>query len=81
MWFGPRAGEGVGGWWLFELEIEEAYRGGGVARDVLALVDLEVRDRGGRTIGLIVFDHNIRARALSERTGYRAISTLMRKTV
>ena len=61
--------------------IDDAHRGNGIGTQVIALVEVEVRRLGGTTIGLRVFDHNDAARHVYERSGYRAISTLMRKVL
>lgn len=80
-WFGPAPGAADGSWWLYELNIAEPQRGGGVGAQVLALVEAEVRRSGGHSIGLRVFDHNDTARSLYERAGWRTVSRLMRKVL
>ena len=78
-WYGPDLAVDDAGWWLYDLAIVEAHRGSGVGTAVMALVEAEVRALGGTTIGLRVFDHNGAARHLYERSGFRPVSTLMRK--
>jgi GNAT superfamily N-acetyltransferase len=81
VWFGPAPGSADGSWWLYELNIAEPHRGGGVGAQVIALVEAEARRSGGQSIGLRVFDHNDTARTLYARAGYQAVSTLMRKSL
>jgi ribosomal protein S18 acetylase RimI-like enzyme len=79
VWFGPDEWSTEAGWWLWELEIDDAHRGRGIGTRVIALVEAEVSRLGGTTVGLSVFDHNPAARRLYDRLGYRAVSTSMRK--
>ena len=79
VWFGPDPWSTEAGWWLWELEIDDANRGRGIGTRVIALVEAEVSRLGGTAVGLSVFDHNPAARRLYDRLGYRAVSTSMRK--
>jgi GNAT superfamily N-acetyltransferase len=81
VWYGPDPAGMDGGWWLYELEVDQAHRGKGIGTDAVAFVEDEVRRQGGTSIGLRVFDHNIAARRTYERAGYRPISTWMRKVL
>jgi predicted GNAT family acetyltransferase len=47
----------------------------------VALVEDRIRRLGGTSIALRVFDHNSTARHVYERSGFQAISTLMRKVL
>jgi ribosomal protein S18 acetylase RimI-like enzyme len=55
--------------------------GEGVGREVLALVEAEVRLLHGMSVGLSVFGSNDQARRLYERSGYEVVSVRMRKLV
>jgi ribosomal protein S18 acetylase RimI-like enzyme len=77
VWFGPDPASTEGGWWLFELEIDDTHRGRGIGTSVIALVEAEVSRLGGTAVGLNVFDHNQAARRLH----YQAVSTSMRKNL
>lgn len=81
VWYGLDPAVVEGGWWLYDLEVDENHRGEGIGTDAVALVEAEARRLGGTSIGLRVFDHNSAARHLYERSGYRPISTLMRKVL
>lgn len=81
VWFGPDPATTAGGWWLFELGIDDVHRGEGLGTRVIALVEREAGRRGGTAVGLRVFDRNTAARRLYDRLGYRAVSTWMRKVL
>jgi len=51
----------------------------GVGREVLALVEAEVRRLHGSSLGLSGFGSNDRARRLYEHSGYEVVLVQMRK--
>ncbi len=63
----------VGGldFFLDEIFLQEAFRGRGLGRQALALLEAEVRRLGGRRLCLEAELHNPRAKALYESSGYR----------
>jgi len=63
----------VGGldFFLDEFFLEEPFRGRGYGRQALALIEAEVRRRGGRRLCLEAELHNPRAKALYETRGYQ----------
>ena len=81
VWYGPEADASDDRWWLWDIWVEESDRGRGVGREVLALVEAEVRQVQGRSLGLSVFGSNAGARRLYERSGYEVVSVRMRKLV
>jgi ribosomal protein S18 acetylase RimI-like enzyme len=81
VWYGPEAEAGDDRWWLWDIWVNESDRGRGVGREVLALVEDEVRRLHGTSLGLSVFGSNDTARRLYERSGYEVVSTRMRKVV
>ena len=64
---------------ISDIAVDAPHRGRGVGRRALELAEDEARRAGATTIGLNVFAHNPRARALYERLGFRQVSTAMAK--
>jgi ribosomal protein S18 acetylase RimI-like enzyme len=79
LWIGPRAPDDEDHWWVWEIEIDEAWRGRGVGRAAMVLAEREARARGCIEIGLTVIADNTPARRLYESLGYREASVRMRK--
>jgi ribosomal protein S18 acetylase RimI-like enzyme len=71
LWFAerpsPRLGRVV---WLYEIEIDPAFRGRGYGRRAMALLEEEVRARGIGEIALNVWGGNDVARSLYRSEGY-----------
>lgn len=66
---------------IYDIEIDEAHRGSGYGRALLAAAEKAVRDRGARTMELNVFGDNARAIRLYETSGYGVVTQQMRKTL
>jgi ribosomal protein S18 acetylase RimI-like enzyme len=81
VWYGPEPDASGDRWWLWDIWVNESDRGRGVGREVLALVEADVRRLSGTSLGLSVFGSNETARRLYERSGYEVISVRMRKLV
>jgi ribosomal protein S18 acetylase RimI-like enzyme len=79
LWIGPLAPADHEHWWVWDIEIDEAWRGQGVGRAAMELVEGEVTARGGKELGLTVIAENGPARHLYESLGYREASIRMRK--
>lgn len=67
--------------WIYDIEIDEAHRGTGLGRQLLAAAEQEARRLGAAAIGLQVFGANKLARSLYESAGYEPVSILMRKSL
>jgi ribosomal protein S18 acetylase RimI-like enzyme len=78
LWIGPRVPDDGDHWWVWDIEIDEAWRGRGVGRAAMELAEAEARGRGCIEIGLTVIADNP-ARRLYESLGYREASVRMRK--
>ncbi|WP_306205068.1 GNAT family N-acetyltransferase [Actinoplanes sp. RD1] len=78
-WIGPprRAYPGMG--WLFQIEIDEPYRGRGFGTRALTAVQGRMRDQGLSRIGLDVHGANTRARRLYDRLGFAVTAQQMVK--
>jgi ribosomal protein S18 acetylase RimI-like enzyme len=74
VWYGPEPDASDDRWWLWDIWVNESDRGRGVGREVLALVEAEVRRLHGTSLGLSVFGSNDRARQLYERAGFEVVS-------
>jgi ribosomal protein S18 acetylase RimI-like enzyme len=73
----PRAEAGVG--FIFNISVDEAFRGRGYGRAAMQLAEDEGRRNGLHALGLNVFGHNTIARTLYSSLGYRETSVQMRK--
>jgi ribosomal protein S18 acetylase RimI-like enzyme len=67
--------------WVYDIEVDEEYRGRGYGRAAMLLAETEVRSRGMTSLGLNVFGQNTVARALYESLGYDVTALQMKKTV
>ena len=72
VWYGPEADASDDRWWLWDIWVNESDRGRGVGREVLALVEAEVRQLHGTSLGLSVLGSNDRARAAVRAIGVRS---------
>jgi ribosomal protein S18 acetylase RimI-like enzyme len=79
VWIGPRAIGDVEHWWVWDIEIAQAFRGRGIGRWVMRMAEDCARQRGAIEIGLTVFADNVAARRLYDDLGYREASLRMRK--
>ena len=66
---------------IYDIEIDEAHRGAGYGRALLAAAENAVRSRGVGAVELNVFGDNIRAIRLYETSGYRVVTQQMRKSL
>jgi ribosomal protein S18 acetylase RimI-like enzyme len=67
--------------WVFEIEIEAAFRGRGYGRAAMRLAEDESRARGMTSLGLNVHGQNMVARSLYESLGYEVTAMQMKKPV
>jgi GNAT superfamily N-acetyltransferase len=72
-WLGP-AGEG-GDHYIYEIEIESAFRGRGLGGNAIDRIELLVAEIGATRLGLHVFEANSGARRLYESKGFVATQT------
>ena len=74
LWHGPGFRGDPGTAWLFDIWIEEEFRGKGLGRELMLLLEDEVRSLGKNRIELNVFGENERARSLYGSLGYSEMS-------
>ncbi len=79
LWIGPRDASGF--WWIYDIAIDEGFRGRGFGRQTMLLAEDAVRERGGDSLGLNVFGDNATARNLYDSLGYQPASIQMRKNL
>lgn len=78
LWVG-QFGEDPARWWVWNVRIDDQFRGRGLGRRAMLLAEDLARVRGAVTIGLNVFAHNVVARNLYSSLGYREAAIQMRK--
>ena len=93
--FRVMAGETTAGWlwlsvpspddplmaWVYDVEIDAAFRGRGYGRAAMVLAEEEARNRGMASLGLNVHGQNTVARSLYESLGYETTSLQMKKAL
>lgn len=79
VWFGIRRDRRTPYAYIWDLFLAPEFRGKGLGEHVMRRVEERVRELGHSQIGLNVFGHNLPARRLYERLGYRAASVSMSK--
>ena len=67
--------------WIFDVYVEEVYRGRGYGKQAMLLAEAEARRRGIHRIGLNVFGGNEVARNLYRSLGYAENGVLMSKAL
>ena len=80
LWLGP-TGTDPERWWVWDVVIDEEFRGRGYGRQAMLLAEILARKHGASAIGLNVFGHNHVARTLYSSLGYQETSVQMRKTL
>jgi GNAT superfamily N-acetyltransferase len=80
LWIGPRPDQ-PSLWWVWDVVIDEAHRGGGLGRRAMELAEETAASHGATRLGLNVFGHNQVARHLYESLGYQATAINMAKTL
>jgi GNAT superfamily N-acetyltransferase len=76
LWLGVKSGSD---WWIYDIVVNEEFRGTGLGRPTLRAAEEYVRTHGGTRLGLNVFGPNKVARHLYDATGYEVVSTQMLK--
>jgi len=81
LWFGPLREAGGGTVFIYDIEVDEAFRGQGHGRGALLALEPLARDLGYDAIGLHVFGDNDVARNLYRSAGYVETDVNMRKSL
>jgi ribosomal protein S18 acetylase RimI-like enzyme len=67
--------------WVYDVSVDEEFRGRGYGRQIMLLAEREARMRGMTSIGLNVFGANMVARALYVSLGYEVTRQQMKKVL
>jgi ribosomal protein S18 acetylase RimI-like enzyme len=67
--------------WVFNIEVDPAFRGRGFGRAAMILAEGEARARGMTSLGLNVHGQNTVARSLYESLGYDVTALQMKKAL
>ncbi len=81
LWVAEREGDLGRGLWIYDVQIEEAHRGRGYAKEAMLFAEEEARRRGLSRVALNVFGGNAAARGLYQSLGYVETAVLMSKRV
>lgn len=83
VWLGPGHGAPADGGdpipWVFDVEVEEVFRGLGHGRSLMLLAEGEAMARGATRLALNVFADNTRANALYDSLGYTTFLHVLQK--
>lgn len=71
----------AGSWFIYDIEILEAYRGRGFGRAAMQLAEDYAHSRGATNLGLSVFGFNTIARSMYESLGYNIVAMQMTKNL
>lgn len=66
---------------IYDIEINEGFRGKGYGLESMKLLEAEVSNRGLSSIGLHVFGHNATAIGLYKKLGYQTTNMVMSKNI
>lgn len=66
-------------WFVYDVEIDEDFRGRGIGRGTMEVAEKFVRERGGTRLTLSVFGYNTVAQGLYQSLGYQVLASLMYK--
>ncbi len=79
LWLAERREASAGEWYIYDIVVDEEFRGQGYGRATMTAAEEYVRAQGGTKLGLNVFGFNTVARSLYESMGYVAMTIGMRK--
>ena len=80
LWLAPRRdGGSPDEWYIYDVAIEEEFRGRGLGRATMLAAESYVATNGGRRLALNVFGYNTVARALYDSLDYEVVAIAMRK--
>jgi ribosomal protein S18 acetylase RimI-like enzyme len=81
LWLATREKHTAGLWYVYDIMIDEEFRGKGFGRSTMRAAEDYVKSQGGTILELNVFGPNGVARALYESLGYQIMAIGMRKNL
>ncbi len=79
LWLATREKQSAGEWYVYDIMIDEEFRGKGLGRSTMRAAEDYVKSQGGTLLELNVFGPNAVARGLYESLGYKTMTIGMRK--
>jgi ribosomal protein S18 acetylase RimI-like enzyme len=79
VWFGVRGSEDNRRAFIFDVIVEEQFRGKGYGKQIMRMAEAEARKFGLKRIGLHVFGFNVAAIGLYKSLGYHTTDLVMEK--
>jgi ribosomal protein S18 acetylase RimI-like enzyme len=79
LWLSDQSPQGAGGWFIYDIVVDEAYRGQGLGRKTMEAGEEFVKAHGGTRLALNVFGPNRVARNLYEAMNYQVMAISMFK--
>lgn len=79
LWFGIKGPADNRKAYIYDIVIEDAFKGKGFGKQAMTLLEDKVRELGFKHIGLHVFGHNKVAHNLYVKLGYEATNIVMEK--
>lgn len=79
LWLASREERNAGGWYVYDIVIDEEFRGKGFGRSAMQAAEDYVKSQGGTRLALNVFGPNAVARGLYESLNYKTMTIGMRK--
>jgi ribosomal protein S18 acetylase RimI-like enzyme len=79
LWLSDQAPRGQSGWFIYDIVIDEAFRGRGLGRTTMTAGEEFVKAHGGTRLALNVFGPNRVARSLYESMDYQTMAISMFK--
>jgi ribosomal protein S18 acetylase RimI-like enzyme len=81
LWLATREKQNAGAWYVYDIMIDEEFRGKGFGRSTMRAAEEYVKSQGGTILELNVFGPNTVARGLYESLGYKTMTIGMRKDI
>jgi len=81
MWLNTRPDSPKPTGFIYDIEIDEDFRGKGYGKQAMLAIEEKAREFGLKSIGLHVFAHNTTAVGLYEKIGYKTRSMNMTKDI
>jgi len=81
LWYSLRGNESERKAWICDVLIEEEFRGRGFGKQLMKLLEVDVKSKGVISIGLHVFAHNHAALSLYKSLGYQTTDLCLEKKI